>query len=596
MQTRSTAKRMADVATVDNIEPVPPPSKRSRKGQKKSAHPVKADWDILPHGLGRASSRVNKAISANEPSTEPPADRSTHSTTEPTKEPNIGQTAESSTEITEEPSTKLYGRRTTELTPALSTTDELGLGQDPESTTQNARKGRKKLPRKGRSINDENNSGNPELTEKIPRRTIKKGKDNPYGITPGFSPFPEWITPSADACEEVHRILADAHSDCRHTQPQERPAPSLEVAGCGEVPAVLDALIRTLLSGATSMANSNMAIQGLHQRYGVQEEGSGKGSVDWNNVRLSSEEDLIEAIKRGGLAKTKAKHIKLILDMVYEENQVRRAAYLEEKETGVAANVAGAESKTQGQKDLEIFKTERDILSLDHIYGMTPDEAMRQFTKYPGIGVKTASCVILFCLGQPSFAVDTHVWRMCKWLKWVPEKASPDETFGHCNVHVPNHLKYGLHQLFIWHGKNCGRCRANTSEGTKDWDNVVCPLEHLLTRGGKRKSTAKPTKKKADLDETDEKLKAEPADDGLVPDIEGMGEALEKHSEEKTEPKYSVTVEVVPVSKQNTGHGTVDDGVDSELSELKSETFDEAPNDADSDPDLSDLESEIFED
>jgi hypothetical protein len=88
---------------------------------------------------------------------------------------------------------------------------------------------------------------------------------------------------------------------------------------------------------------------------------------------------------------------------------------------------------------------------------------------------------------RPSFAVDTHVYRHCKWLGWVPEKASRDQTFSHCEVRVPDHLKYSLHQLFLRHGKTCGRCRANTSAGTKEWDATVCPIEHLVTRKEARK-------------------------------------------------------------------------------------------------------------
>jgi hypothetical protein len=161
---------------------------------------------------------------------------------------------------------------------------------------------------------------------------------------------------------------------------------------------------------------------------------------------------------------------------------------LEEKETGETANIPGAENMTSEQKDTEIAKAEESMLSMDHLFEMTTDEAMEEMTKLPGIGVKTASCVILFCMKRPSFAVDTHVWRHCKWLGWVPETATRDQTFSHCEVRVPDHLKYSLHQLFLKHGKTCGRCRANTSAGSEDWKNTDCPIDHLLNRTGKRKS------------------------------------------------------------------------------------------------------------
>src|SRR5699024_4679701 len=106
---------------------------------------------------------------------------------------------------------------------------------------------------------------------------------------------------------------------------------------------------------------------------------------------------------------------------------------------------------------------------------LSKDDAMFEFVKYPGIGVKTAACVILFCLQRPCFAVDTHVFRLSKWLGWLPPTEDPEPereadekqkvkktpkrrineitAFSHLEVRVPEHLKYPLHQLFIRHGK-----------------------------------------------------------------------------------------------------------------------------------------------
>lgn len=342
------------------------------------------------------------------------------------------------------------------------------------------------------------------------KRKPKKTKDNPYGLMPGETPFPEWIAPSAEQCEEVYRLLADMHDDVQPQAPEIIPAPSLEIAGCGEVPSVLDALLRTLLSGATTFDNADKMIKGLVQKFGVLEEGIGQGSIDWNKARLSSVEDVVDAIRVGGLGNAKAKHIKSILDMVYDEMIERRDAYMEERKTGVKATVIGASIKTDGQKDLEILKAEKSILSLDHIRDLSVDEAMKEFTKYPGVGVKTAACVILFCLQRPCFAVDTHVDKFSRWLGWVPQKATVDDIFSHLEVRCPDQFKYGLHQLFIRHGKTCGKCRRGTVEGTEEWKTIVCPLEHLLDRFDKRQTKAKPkpSKKQKGEGEADEQEQA----------------------------------------------------------------------------------------
>jgi endonuclease III len=331
------------------------------------------------------------------------------------------------------------------------------------------------------------------------RKTVKKTKENPYGLTPGITPFPEWEAPSAEDCEEVYRRLANIHGEAK--APEKIPAPSLEVSGCGEVPSVLDALIRTRLSANTSNRNSSAAFRGLVSTFGIVDKGIGKGSVDWNKVRTAPLPTIVESIKTGGLAQVKGKDIKAILELVYEENTKRREAFLEEKSGGKASGISGADGKTQGQKDLEILKTDQEILSLDHIHGMAPDEAMQTLTKFPGIGVKTASCVILFCLQQPSFAVDTHVHRISGWLKWIPPKATRDQTFSHLEVRIPDHLKYGLHKLFVQHGRSCIRCRANTSEGSEEWNKSECPLDELMERTGKRQYGGKGGSKKQSKEE-----------------------------------------------------------------------------------------------
>jgi len=294
------------------------------------------------------------------------------------------------------------------------------------------------------------------------RAKTKKGSSNRYGLTLGYSPYPNRLVPSPEACEEVYGILADLHGEV--TQPQKMPAPSLEVAGCGEVPSVLDALLRTLISGNTQMARANEAIKGLVKKFGVLGHGVGAGSINWDKVRLSPLNDLTGAINPAGCAQVKGQQIKAILDMVYEEN----------RERAVVDTTAKTRAKNSGGNR---------ALSLDHFHRMSKEEAMTGFLKYPGIGVKTAACVILFCLRIPCFAVDTHVHKFCQWLGWVPAKANELDSFNHGEFTVPDHLKYGLHQLFIRHGQQCFKCRKATKPGTPDWEEAAdCPLEHLLTR------------------------------------------------------------------------------------------------------------------
>lgn len=395
-----------------------------------------------------------------------------------------------------------------DLPHGLGAIPDLPLKEEAEDDTRTTKKAAK--PRKAAKSTKAKKEDVDDLVAKATTTTAAspkkkaKAKNNAYGLTPGQTPYPNWPHPTAEECHEVTRLLSKVHGEVQ--APKTIPTPSLEVSGCGEVPSVLDALIRTRLSAATSGANSSRAFAGLVAKFGVLTEGIGKGSVDWNKVRLADQKEIFEAIKSGGLADVKSKDIKKILQMVWEENQERRKALQSSTE-----QAAGETNEPVDEKKSEVEKAEQDVVSLDHLHLLSNDDAFAHLTRYPGIGPKTASCVLLFCLQRPSFAVDTHVFRLCKWLNWVPPPGEPaglapgakgtfagptrNSTYAHCEVRVPDDLKYPLHQLLIRHGKSCPRCRAITGEGSAKWDEG-CPIEHLVQRTGGRKEGTSPAKAK----------------------------------------------------------------------------------------------------
>lgn len=383
----------------------------------------------------------------------------------------------------------------------------------------------KSTPKKksiGTSEGEPASARNPK-TPKAPR-TPKPPKTNEYGLTPGVSPFPDYPHPTPEECYEVHRVLKEHHPSC-HGRPNTIPPPSQIVAGCGQVPSILDALIRTLLSAATTGKNSSSAYQGMVARYGNVVKGVGKGSVDYNAVRLAPQSDLEAAIASGGLAKAKSKNIKAILDMVYKENQERREAHLASKSNpDGAAAPTGANEETDEQKAAEVALAEEDVLSLDHYYSLPTYDAIFTFVKYPGIGVKTAACTALFCMQRDCFAVDTHVFRLAQWLGWVPasnKRVGRDTTFSHLEVRIPDELKYDLHQLFLKHGKTCPRCRASTGESSAKWEDG-CVIDHLVKRTGPRKGGAgSPSKKQGSKSSLVKKSKKKVKDSGDEDEADG---------------------------------------------------------------------------
>ena len=361
-----------------------------------------------------------------------------------------------------------------------------------------------------------------EVKEESPKKTPKK-KEN-YGLTPGVTPYPDYPRPTPEECKEVVRLLEKVHGEV--ITPKAIPPPSLDVAGCGEVPSVLDALVRTRLSANTTNKNSSTAFQGLVARFGTLKEGIGKGSVDWDAGRRAPQKEVFKAIERGGLADRKSKDIQAILQIAYEENQARRTAL-----TSSTDDPVGADAEPESEKQDEIAKAKQNIISLDHLHLLSTDDAINKMLSFPGIGPKTASCVALFCLQRPSFAVDTHVFRLCQYLGWVPKTAKKGQpkvdrntTYSHCDVRIPDEYKYPLHQLLIKHGKACPRCRAVTGQSSEVWKEG-CPIEHLVKRHGAKKGgiSAVDRKKAAQAagikeEEVDGEVVGEAGEDGELSD------------------------------------------------------------------------------
>lgn len=229
------------------------------------------------------------------------------------------------------------------------------------------------------------------------------------------SPFPSFSRPTHDDCHSVHDILVEAHGH-RHRRTPSTTANS--AATCGGVQNVLESVIGTILSQNTSGANSTRAKINLDQAF---------GHNNFNAIAEASPTSIVEAIKSGGLA-------------------VKKGATI--------------------QKLLHSVKAKHGDFSLQHLATastsdgpLSNEEIMQELMSFDGVGPKTASCVLMFCLGRESFAVDTHVYRLSKLLGWVPAKADRVATQAHLDLRIPGELKYPLHVLMIEHGRKCRGCK-----------------------------------------------------------------------------------------------------------------------------------------
>ena len=277
------------------------------------------------------------------------------------------------------------------------------------------------------------------------------------------SPFPDFTKPTPQEAQEVFDILAREHPDLASaTGPVAGPSDSNDAAGtCGSVPNVLESLIGTILSQNTSGPNSIAAKRNLDDKF---------GRNNFEAIANAPKAELVDALRTGGLANKKADVIQRILHDV----KARHGAYSLQHLAGAATSPGGANTQAQGVSD---------------------EGAMQELVSYNGVGPKTASCVLLFCLGRASFPVDTHVFRLSRLLGWVPARADRVTAQAHLDLKVPDSLKYGLHVLMVGHGRKCSGCRGRGDCPLKAWLKARKGLEDeaLETISAKAEKDAKET-------------------------------------------------------------------------------------------------------
>jgi endonuclease-3 len=89
-------------------------------------------------------------------------------------------------------------------------------------------------------------------------------------------------------------------------------------------------------------------------------------------------------------------------------------------------------------------------------------------TALPGVGRKTANVVLNTAFGQPTIAVDTHIFRVSNRTGLAPGK-TPDAVEAELMKAVPVEFRQGAHHWLILHGRyvckarspDCGACLLN---------------------------------------------------------------------------------------------------------------------------------------
>lgn len=96
--------------------------------------------------------------------------------------------------------------------------------------------------------------------------------------------------------------------------------------------------------------------------------------------------------------------------------------------------------------------------------GIVPSD-MESLLSLPGVGRKTANCVLVYGFGKDAIAVDTHVHRISNRLGFVSTK-TPDETEMELRLTLPKKYWKNINELLVRFGQEicrpvgpkCGEC------------------------------------------------------------------------------------------------------------------------------------------
>jgi endonuclease-3 len=174
----------------------------------------------------------------------------------------------------------------------------------------------------------------------------------------------------------------------------------------------LGGLIGTILSQHTSDINAERTYRQLVTTYPT-----------WEAVRDAPTHEIARAIQSGGLANIKSVRIQDVLYTLTEQQKVQG-----------------------GQHSLAAYL-------YDELVKRSTEEACRYLCTLPGVGPKTAACVLLFHLARPAFPIDTHVGRMLRRLGVIAPNISIDSAHTLLRNLLPEKWVYPLHVHLITHGR-----------------------------------------------------------------------------------------------------------------------------------------------
>lgn len=177
-------------------------------------------------------------------------------------------------------------------------------------------------------------------------------------------------------------------------------------------------LIMTILSQRTTGANEALAFKRMWDHYG-----------SWESIRDADVAELADLIAPSNFAEAKAPHIKATLDRIIRE---------------------------------------RGAANIDFLQDLPVEEGLSWLLSLPGVGIKTASLVLLFNFSKQVMPVDTHVHRVSLRTGLLPPRTSAEKAHIMLLEILPSepHILFNFHVtclrhgqvICVWKNPKCPRC------------------------------------------------------------------------------------------------------------------------------------------
>jgi endonuclease III len=218
-------------------------------------------------------------------------------------------------------------------------------------------------------------------------------------------------------------------------------------------------LVLTVLSQSTNDRNRDVAYLRLRERFSV-----------WEQVRDAPVAEVEEAIRPGGISKVKSARIQAIL----------RAISPSAPDAPRAAPAPDDLRATPAPDDLRATPASAasHALSLQWLARVPIEQARDYLVSLPGVGRKTAACVLLFAFGLRDVPVDTHVSRVGTRLGLLRAGAPFEELHDQMLALTPPGQELELHVNLLRHGRRT--CHARSPACSECALARMCPSRDAL--------------------------------------------------------------------------------------------------------------------